>query len=143
MLRMVLAATALVIGVTAVAAQQDPIAARKALMKGNSDEGRIAREMMDGKRPYNNETAQRVLAAYQDTAAKLPALFPDNSKTGDTRALPVIWEKKAEFSAAIAKFGADAKAAAAKTKDLDSFKASMSEVGRNCGSCHDAWRKKS
>ncbi len=142
MLRMVLAATALVIGVTAVTAQQDPIAARKALMKSNSDEGRIAREMMDGKRPYNNETAQKVLAAYQDTAAKFPALFPDNSKTGDTRALPVIWEKKAEFNAAVAKFGADAKAAAAKTKDLDSFKASMSEVGRNCGSCHDAWRKK-
>jgi cytochrome c556 len=139
---MVLAATALVIGATAVVAQSDPIAARKALMKGNSDEGRVAREMMDGKRPYNNETAQKVLAAYQDTAAKFSALFPDNSKTGDTRALPVIWEKKAEFNAAVAKFGADAKAAAAKTKDLDSFKASMSEVGRNCGTCHDAWRRK-
>jgi cytochrome c556 len=139
--RIVLGATIAAVAATAVIAQADPIAARKGLMKENSSQGRIARDMIDGKRPYSQETAQKVFAQFQDTAAKLPGLFPDNSKSGDTRALPVIWEKKADFDAAAAKFGADAKAAAAKSKDLDSFKAAMSEVGRNCGSCHDAWRK--
>jgi cytochrome c556 len=142
-IRIALAAVVAAFAATAVVAQGDPITQRKALMKGNSDQGRIAREMIDGKRPFSIEVAQKVFANFQDTAAKLPGLFPEDSKTGDTRALPIIWEKKAEFAAAAAKFGADAKAAAAKTKDLDSFKASMSEVGRNCGTCHDAWRKKS
>ena len=141
--RIALAAVVAAFAITTVVAQSDPIAARKGLMKNNNDQGRIAREIIDGKRPYSNEVAQKVFATFEDTAAKLPGLFPDNSKTGDTRALPVIWEKKAEFNAAAAKLGADAKAAAAKSKDLDSFKASMSEVGRNCGTCHDAWRAKS
>ncbi len=141
--RLALAAVVAAFAATAVVAQGDAIAARKALMKGNSDQGRIAREMVDGKRPYSNEVAQKVFATFEEAATKLPGLFPDNSKTGETRALPVIWEKKAEFNAAATKFGADAKAAAAKSKDLDSFKASLSEVARNCGGCHDAWRAKS
>jgi len=140
--RIALAAVVAAFTATVVVAQGDPITQRKALMKANSDQGRIAREMIDGKRPYSNEVAQKVFANFEDTAAKLPSLFPENSKTGDTRALPVIWEKKAEFDAASARFGADAKAGAAKSKDLDSFKASMSEVGRHCGTCHDAWRRK-
>ena len=35
-----------------------------------------------------------------------------------------------------------AKAAAAAVKDLDSFKAQMGEVGKNCGGCHNTYRKK-
>jgi cytochrome c556 len=141
--RIVLAAAVAALGATVVVAQGDPIAARKALMKENSAQGRIAREMIEGKRPFDLNAAKKVLAQFQETAAKLPALFPDNSKAGDTKALPVIWEKKGDFNAAVAKFGADAKAAADKVKDLDSFKAGMAEVGKNCGSCHNAWRQKS
>jgi cytochrome c556 len=71
----------------------------------------------------------------------LPGAFPAASKTGDTRALPAIWDKPAEFSAAIAKFAADVKAAQASAKDLDSFKTAYAAIGRNCGSCHEAFRK--
>jgi cytochrome c556 len=141
--RLALAAVVAAFAATAVLAQADAIAARKGLMKSNNEQGRLAREIIDGKRPYSNEAAQKVFATFEEAATKLPGLFPDNSKTGETRALPVIWEKKAEFNAAAAKFAADAKAAAAKSKDLDSFKASVSEVARNCGGCHDAWRAKS
>jgi cytochrome c556 len=139
--RLVLAAVVAAFAATAVLAQADAITVRKGLMKSNNEQGRIAREIIDGKRPYSNEVAQKVFATFEEAATKLPGLFPDNSKTGETRALPVIWEKKVEFNAAAAKFGADAKAA--KSKDLDSFKASLSEVARNCGGCHDAWRAKS
>ena len=88
--RIVLAAAVAAFGVTAVVAQSDPIAARKALMKANGDQARIAREMMDGKTPYNNEAAKKVFATFENAAAKMPALFPDNSKTGDTAALPAV-----------------------------------------------------
>jgi cytochrome c556 len=97
--------------------------------------------MADGKQPLDLAAAKKAFASFQSAAAKLPDLFPESSKTGDTRALPAIWEKSAEFKAAAAKFGADAKAAEASTKDLPSLKAAFAEVGKNCGSCHQSFRK--
>lgn len=141
--RVVLATAVAAFGVTAVIAQSDPIAARKALMKDNGAQSRIAREMIDGKRPFDLAAAQKIFATFADVAGKMPALFPDNSKTGDTKALPVIWEKKSEFDAAFAKFGADAKAAGAKVKDVDTLKAAIGEVGKDCGGCHNTYRAKS
>ena len=41
MTRILLAAAAVALAVTAVAAQSDPIAARKALMKANGDQAKI------------------------------------------------------------------------------------------------------
>ena len=74
---------------------------------------------------------------------KLPTLFPENSKTGgDTAALPAIWDNKADFKAKFAKFGADAKAAQAAVKDLDSFKAAFPDMTKNCGGCHETYRAK-
>jgi cytochrome c556 len=140
--RILIAAAVAAAGVTAVVAQGDPIAARKALMKENGAQSRIAREMIEGKRPFDLAAAKKVFATFEEAANKMPALFPDNSKTGDTRALPVIWEKRADFNAAFAKMGADAKAAAEQVKDVDSLKAAIGEVGKNCGGCHNTYRKK-
>ena len=140
--RFVLAAAIAAIGVTTVVAQSDPLAARKAIMKGVGDQSRIARDMIDGKMPFNADAAKKVFATFEDAAGKMPALFPDNSKGGDTAALPAVWENKSDFTAKFAKFGADSKAAAAQVKDLDSFKAQMGEVGKNCGGCHNTYRKK-
>jgi cytochrome c556 len=141
--RIVLAAAVAALAATAVVAQSDPIAARKALMKRNGAEARIAREMIDGKKPFDLAAVKKVFATFEEVSAKMPALFPDSSKTGDTKALPVIWEKKADFDAAFAKFGADAKAAAAKVTDLPSLKAAMGTLGKDCGGCHNTYRKKS
>lgn len=140
--RLVLAAVVAAAGITAVAAQSDPIAARKAIMKGVGDQSRIAREMLDGKTPFNADAAKKVFATFEDASAKMPALFPDNSKSGDTAALPAVWENKSDFTAKFSKLGADSKAAAAQVKDLDSFKAAMGEVGKNCGGCHQTYRKR-
>jgi cytochrome c556 len=140
--RTVLAVAAFAFGVTAVVAQGDPIAARKAIMKENGNQARISREMIEGKQPFSLDAAKKVLVTFQDAAAKMPGLFPDSSKSGDTAALPAVWEHKADFDAKFAKFGADAKAAEAKVKDLDSFKAEMAEIGKNCGGCHQTYRKR-
>ena len=141
MKRVVLAVAVAALGVTAVGAQSDPIAARKALMKENNNQGRIVRDMADGKQPFDLAAAKKAFASFQSASAKLPDLFPENSKTGDTRALPAIWEKPADFKAAAAKFGEDAKAAEASSKDLESLKTAFAQVGKNCGSCHQTFRK--
>jgi cytochrome c556 len=82
MIRIVLAVAVAALGVTAVVAQGDPIAARKALMKENGAQSGIAREMMEGKRPFDLAAAKKVLTTFGASATKAKALFPANSKTG-------------------------------------------------------------
>jgi cytochrome c556 len=147
MIRNVLAVTttaAVVLGICVAAAQEDPIKARKALMKSNGDQAKIAGAMVKGEAPFDLAAAHKIFATFEDAASKMPALFPDNSKTGgDTAALPKIWEDMADFKARFAKFGDDAKAADASVKDLDGFKAAMGNIGKNdCGGCHEPYRAK-
>jgi cytochrome c556 len=138
--RTVFAMTALAIGITAVAAQ-DVIAERKALMKRSGDQGKIGVQMIKGEAPFDLAKAQGIFIVYADKAAKLVSLFPESSKSGDTRALPTIWEKSAEWKESIDKFAADVKAAQAAAKDADSFKTAFETVGKNCGGCHRTFRK--
>jgi cytochrome c556 len=143
MIRTVLTIAVLAFGATALVAQTDPIAARRALMKTNGDQSKVATEMLEAKRPFNLDEAKKVFASFADAGEKVPALFPDTSKTGgDTAALPAIWENKADFNARLAKFASESKAAADATKDLDSFKVQVTEVRKNCGGCHQTYRKK-
>jgi cytochrome c556 len=142
MKRTVLAVTALALGLS-VAIAQDPISARKAIMKENGKMSAQAAKFIKGEEPFDLAKAKAMFAQYQDAAAKMPTLFPDNSKTGgETAALPAIWEKKADFDAKFVKFGADAKEAAAKVKDEASFKEAYPVVAKNCGGCHELYRMK-
>ena len=142
MKRIVLAAALAAFGVTAVVAQSDPIAARKALMKENNNQARIAREMIDGKQPFNLDAARKVFATFGGVASKGKDLWPDSSKTGESASLPAIWDNKADFEARLAAFSADAKAAEGKVTDIDSFKEQLREIGKHCGGCHNAYRQK-
>jgi cytochrome c556 len=143
MLRTVLAVTAIAVGVTVVAAQSDPIAARKAHMKDVGAQTKTGGGMAKGDVPYDQAKAQGIFAAYVKAGTDLPSLFPETSKTGgDTAALPAIWANQADFKAKSDKFLADAKAAQTSVKDLDTFKASFSNVTKNCGGCHETYRAK-
>jgi cytochrome c556 len=130
------------IGATAVIAQSDLIAARKALMKGNDDGARILVQMMRGQVPFDAGTVDAAFGQWAETAQKLPALFPDNSKTGEkTRASPKIWQDKADFDAKAAAFGK----AVADTRDKaksssDGLKMAITVVGKACDDCHKDYR---
>lgn len=141
MVRTILAAGLLTLGVTAAIAQADVIQQRQALMKQNGQATRTVAGMLRGQTPFNLEQVQAALKNYQSTAEKFPTLFPDNSKAGDTEALPAVWEQKADFTALDAKFGRDATAALASIKDEATFKAEMPKVLQNCQGCHDKYRK--
>jgi cytochrome c556 len=141
MIRTVLAVAALALGVSAVTAQQDPIAARKAIMKANGEQAGIGAKMVRGEEPFSLDKAKKIFATYQEVA-KAHALFPETSKTGDTAALPAVWENKADFDAKLTKLANDAKAAEAAVSDLDTFKAQFAEVQKNCGGCHQTYRKR-
>jgi cytochrome c556 len=142
MLRLVLILMVLASGGATLLAQTDPIAARKALMKANGEQSKIATEMLDGKRPFDLDAAKKVFASFAEARDKAPALFPDDSKTGDTAALPTVWENKSDFNERLAKVASESKAAAEATTDFDSFKAQVTEVRKNCGGCHKTYRKR-
>jgi cytochrome c556 len=144
MFRIVFAVAVIALCAGAAIAQQDPIAARRALMKANGDQAKIGASMMKGETPFDLDKARKVFAAFEEAAAKVPSLFPENSKTGgDTAADPKIWENMDDVKIRFAKFGADAKDALAKVTDLDSFKAAFGAIGKNdCGGCHEKYRIK-
>ena len=107
MLRIVFAVSAVALGVCAAVAQEDPIAARRALMKANGDQAKIAGDMVKGAVPFDMAAAHKIFATFQNAAAKMPGLFPDTSKTGgDTAADPKIWDNMADFKAQISKSSA-------------------------------------
>lgn len=129
------------LGASAVIAQSDPIAARKALMKGNDDGARVLVAMMRGTAPYDASKVDPVFAQWSDTAQKLPGLFPDSSRTGDTRAAPKIWQAKADFDAKAAEFGKAVADNRDKAKQsLDGVKAAVAAVGKSCDNCHADYR---
>ena len=106
MIRTILAVTAVAIGVSLAGAQSDPLAERKLLMKGNADGARNVNRMVRAEDPFDVAKVNAAFAQWTETAEKLPGLFPEPPKPGqDTRALPKIWETKADFDAKIASFG--------------------------------------
>jgi cytochrome c556 len=142
MKRIVLVATMLALGMSVVAAES-PIAARQAIMKKNGQAAKLGTQFMKGEAPFDLAKAKSIFATYADAAAKMPGLFPPDSKTGEkTEALPVIWEKMDDFKAKFVKFGEDAKAAEAKVTDEASFKAIFPTVQKDCGGCHQTYRVK-
>lgn len=142
LLRITIAALAVVLSVGAVMAQSDPIAARQSLMKHNNDNAKAVVQMMRGQAAFDAAKVDAAFVQWADTAQKLPGLFPDNSKTGsDTRATPKIWLNKKDFDAKAAAFGK----AVAENRDqakasLDGLKAAIPIVGKACDACHEDYR---
>jgi cytochrome c556 len=135
----------LLMGGTAALAQscQDIIDKRQTLMKRSATMAKAGSAMIKGDAPYDAAKVKDIFAAFAEDAEAMPTLFPDCSKTGDhTTAAPAIWDRPADFKAAIAKFTADIKAAQDNTKDLDGLKNNFPPIGKDCGSCHQTFRVK-
>ena len=122
----------------------DAINQRRELMKADGAATKPVVAMLQGKVPFDLATVQKSLNTYVNAMSKEPALFPPDSKTGDTNALPVIWDddNMADLNARFKKLGDDATAALATIKDEASFKATMPGVLKNCGACHEKYEAK-
>ncbi|HXD46988.1 MAG TPA: cytochrome c [Pseudolabrys sp.] len=127
---------------SSVLAQSDPIATRKGLMKGNNDNARNVLQMIRGQQPFDVAKVDAAFAQWAESAQKLPAQFPPDSKTGQkTRAAPAIWEHKADFDAKAAAFGkAVAENRPRARKSLDDLKAAFAPVNDACDNCHKDYR---
>ncbi len=143
MIRLVVVSVALAIGASVVLAQGDPIAQRRATMKGVGDATRAGNQMVKGEVPFDAAKAKDILQTYAKAADTMHTYFPDTSKTGgETTASPKIWESQAEFRKRFDDWAADIKKASAQTQDLDSFMDAFGTVTKACGGCHETFRIK-
>ena len=146
MKRMLVVGGALLLGMGAVWAQQDSAKEAQMLMKGNGKNAGAMSAMVKGEKPYDQATVDSALAQFEDTAKKLPTLFPASAKgvklDGDYSTSPKVWEDKAGFDAKIASFAKVVSEAKGKIKDLDSLKANMPAIGKECGGCHETYSVK-
>lgn len=128
-------------------AQQDPVKDAQNVMKANGKNlGGVLSPMFKGEKPYDQAAVDTALTQLEDTAKKLPTLFPASVKDakweGDYAPSPKIWEDKAGFDAKVASFTKVVAEAKAKIKDLDSLKANFPGIGKECGACHETYRLK-
>ena len=141
MVRGIALVAAVLIGATTVYAQSAAISARQEAMKAIAGAAKEPGAVMKGEAKFDLAKVHSSLAVYQEQAVKLKNLWPDDSKSGDTAALPAVWDKKSEFIALFDKMAANAKAASANIKDEASFKAEWPKVMSSCGGCHREYRK--
>lgn len=135
-------ATFLAFGAGAVLAQSNVIDQRKAEMKAMGGAAGSISKMMKGEEAFDLAKVKTGLETLAKSAKASVALYPAESKTGDTKALPAIWDNKAKFDGLFAKLEADANTALAAIKDEASFKAEAGKVFANCGGCHTDFRAK-
>ena len=147
MKRVSVVAGALLLSIGAVVAQQDVANQTQTTMKATGRAiGAVLSPMVKGEKPYDQAAVDTALTQLADTAKKLPTMFPESIKgvkvEGDYSASPKVWEDKAGFTAKIDSFAKVVTEAKAKIKDLDSLKANVPAIGKECGGCHETFRLK-
>jgi cytochrome c556 len=146
MIRTALVVGTLLLGVGVVAAQQDQVKQTQAVMKGNGKNAGALAAMVKGEKPYDQATVDAALAQFEDTVKKFPTLFPDSIKgmkpEGDYYASAKVWEDRAGFDEHIASFSKAVSDAKGKITNLDTLKAVLPVIGKQCGGCHETYRVK-
>lgn len=147
MKRVVVVAGALLLSMGAVVAQQDVVKSTQAQMKANGRAlGATLSPMMKGEKPYDQAAVDEALKSLDETAKKLPMMFPASIKgvkfEGDFSTSPKIWDDAAGFKAQIDDFAKAVADAKAKVKNVDTLKAAVPAIGKSCAGCHETYRVK-
>jgi cytochrome c556 len=147
MMRTALVVGALLLGAGAVMAQQDLVKQNQDTMKANAKNLGAMVAMVKGEKPYDQATVTAGLAQLDETARKLPTMFPDSIKAlkpegGKYEMSPKIWEDKAGFAAKIDGFAKVVTEAKSKVTDLETLKVNAPAIGKECGACHETFRIK-
>lgn len=127
---------------TSAFADDDPRHQRHELMESVGDAAKPVGMMLRGEADFDNETLMQSLQVWKDVAGEFGGLFPEGTETGmDTEAAPAIWEDRAGFEEALAKWESAVDAAIAANPDsLDAAKPVVGPVFQTCKGCHDGYR---
>ena len=130
------------IAATAVHAQDaGAIAKRRNTMMAFGKAVRLPNSMMRGDIAFDAAKLRASLKTIQDTATKGKTVFPDNSKVGDTEALPVAFERKTDLFARFDALALAARVAADSIKDEAALKEEWPKILSACIGCHKQYVK--
>jgi cytochrome c556 len=147
MIRTVIVAGALLLGVGAVMAQQDVAVQQQNLMKtqGKSMYGVLAK-MVKGETPYDQAAINTAITELEASLGKIATVFTPNPKEDVVNATygasQKIWQNKADFDSKVppvAKAIADVKG---NIKDVASMKVAFDAIQAKCTDCHETYRVK-
>ncbi|SHL54811.1 Cytochrome c556 [Bradyrhizobium lablabi] len=147
MIRTVIVAGALLLGVGAVMAQQDVAVKQDNLMRaqGKSMYGVILKTVK-GEIPYDQKAIDAAFKDLEGSVPTIPNVFATNPKEDVVNATygssQKIWQNKADFDSkvpAVSKALADVKGTA---KDVASLKVAFDTVQAKCTDCHETYRLK-
>jgi cytochrome c556 len=147
MIRTVVVAGVLLLGVGAVMAQQDVAVKQDNLMRaqGKSMYGVILK-MTKGEIPYDQKAVDAAVAQLGESVPTIPKMFATNPKEDVVNAnfgsSPKIWQNKADFDAKVppvAKTIADVKGS---IRDVASLKVAYDKIQEKCTDCHETFRLK-
>ena len=148
MKRNILAVAAILLGIGSVAAQQDLVSTRIALMKSNAKAmyGNL-NQMVKETKPYDQAAVDAAISQLADSVPKMSALYADSTKglkspDSDFSAKSKVWEAKADFDGHIASLGKAVADAKGKITSLDTLKVSYSAIDEQCSGCHETYRAK-
>jgi cytochrome c556 len=137
---------AMLLGIGAVAAQQDQVAKTQLAMKSNAKAAGVLVAINKGEKPYDQAAVDAALADLADVGTRFATLFPDSIKglkpNGDYYASDKVWTDRAGFEGHAASFAKTIGEAKAKIKDAESLKVEMPLIGKQCGGCHETYRIK-
>ena len=100
--------------------------------------------MAKGQRPYDQAEAVRRAEAVS-FASHLPwEAFGQGTDTGDTRALPSVWQQPDKFKSLQERLESETAklVQAAKSGDVGQLKSQFGATAKACSACHDDFRKK-
>jgi len=135
------ALAAVVLAAGAATADEGMIKYRQSVMKANAGHLGAVVAIIKGEVPFTDDLKGHT-QAIAELAVIAGKVFPENSGTGETRALPAIWEKPDEFKKAYEAYQTAA-ANLAKTAETDpkGVPAAVGALGKTCKGCHDDFQK--
>ncbi|MDI4233079.1 cytochrome c [Bradyrhizobium sp. Arg237L] len=147
MKRMVMVVCGVLLGASAVMAQQEIAVQQDNLMRAQAKSMyTVIGKMVKGDIPYDQKAVDTALSDLETNVAKIATVFATNPKEDVKDAhytsSPKIWQNKADFDSKIppvTKAIADFKG---KVKNLDQLKVAYTAINDRCGGCHDTYRVK-
>ncbi|PWE30922.1 c-type cytochrome [Pararhodobacter marinus] len=142
-----IAAATLLPGLAQAQEATDPnVTARHAMMQLYAYNLGVLGGMAQARIEYDPELAtEAATAIYHVSMAHADRMWPEGTEAGateDSRALPAIWENRAEFDAAAEALTAAAESAMGTVgTDLASLQAGVGGIGQSCSGCHRTFRQ--
>ena len=147
MMRTVIVAGILLLGIGAVMAQQEIAVQQDNLMRGQAKSlyGTMLK-MVKGDTPYDQAAVDAALAELEASVGKIATVFATNPKQQVVDATygssQKIWQNKADFDSKIPPVTKAIAGFKGKVKDLAALKVAYTTINDRCNDCHETYRLK-